>query len=245
MSQILLIKKKTMHQLSHFSSHFTDNFSNIADLMLPIGTFAETSGTFINCEGSWQSFNSVSSPVHEARPGWKVLTVIGDLLKLDGFEFESSLDVLSELREKLGKTETSNNPEKYKNQSNGNKKASVERVPMYQMDAILRHSPPLQLTPEAQRDSKALNISSLMPAFVFEQWNLIPGYIQDLLIITVPNSVYSICVILAVAFTTYFERKSLVTCKAGLDQISGSRRGLVGQLCGCDQTPNQRGCRSI
>ena len=146
-------KKENDASVIAFSSHFTDNFSSIADLMLPIGTFAETSGTFINCEGSWQSFNGVSSPVHEARPGWKVLKVIGDLLKLDGFEFESTLDVLSELREKLGETETSNNPEKYKNQSNGNKKASVERVPMYQMDVILRHSPSLQLTPEAQRDS--------------------------------------------------------------------------------------------
>ena len=147
-------KKENDASVIAFSSHFTDNFSNIADLMLPIGTFAETSGTFINCEGSWQSFNGVASPVHEARPGWKVLTVIGDLLKLDDFDFESSLDVLNELREKLGKTATSNNPEKYKNQSNGNKKTYPEKVPMYQMDVILRHAPSLQLTPEAQRHSK-------------------------------------------------------------------------------------------
>ena len=46
-----------------------------------------------------------------------------------------------------------------------------------------------------------------MPAFVFEQWNLVPGYIQDLLIITLQIVFISICVILAVAFTTYFERK--------------------------------------
>ncbi len=52
-----------------------------------------------------------------------------------------------------------------------------------------------------------MNISSLMPAFVFEQWNLVPGYIQDLLIITLQIVFISICVILAVAFTTYFERK--------------------------------------
>ena len=52
-----------------------------------------------------------------------------------------------------------------------------------------------------------MSISSLMPAFVFEQWNLIPGYIQDLLIITLQIVFISICVILAVAFTTYFERK--------------------------------------
>ncbi len=52
-----------------------------------------------------------------------------------------------------------------------------------------------------------MNISSLMPAFVFEQWNLVPGYIQDLLIVTLQIVFISICVILAVAFTTYFERK--------------------------------------
>jgi len=52
-----------------------------------------------------------------------------------------------------------------------------------------------------------MNISSLMPAIVFEQWNLIPEYIQDLLIITLQIVFISVCVILSVAFTTYFERK--------------------------------------
>ena len=46
-----------------------------------------------------------------------------------------------------------------------------------------------------------------MPVIVFEQWNLIPEYIQDLLIIIVQIVFISVCVILSVAFTTYFERK--------------------------------------
>ena len=41
-----------------------------ADLLLPIGTFAETSGTYVNVEGTWQSFGG------EARPAWKVLRVL-------------------------------------------------------------------------------------------------------------------------------------------------------------------------
>ena len=52
-----------------------------------------------------------------------------------------------------------------------------------------------------------MNISALIPSFFLNQWNLIPGYLQDLVIITVQIVFVSVCVILAVAFTTYFERK--------------------------------------
>ena len=49
-----------------------------ADLLLPAGTFAETSGTYVNIEGEWQSFKGVANPVGEARPTWKVLSVLGN-----------------------------------------------------------------------------------------------------------------------------------------------------------------------
>ena len=48
-----------------------------ADVVLPIGTFAETSGTYINLEGRWQSVPGAAAPVGESRPGWKVLRVLG------------------------------------------------------------------------------------------------------------------------------------------------------------------------
>ena len=52
------------------------------DVLLPVGTFAETSGTFVNVEGRWQSLAGAARPPGEARPAWKVLRVLGNLLDL-------------------------------------------------------------------------------------------------------------------------------------------------------------------
>ena len=57
-----------------------------ADVLLPITPFSETSGTFVNTEGRAQSFNGVVRPFGDARPAWKVLRVLGNLLSLPGFE---------------------------------------------------------------------------------------------------------------------------------------------------------------
>jgi NADH-quinone oxidoreductase subunit G len=68
-----------------------------ADVMLPIAAFAETSGTFVNAEGRWQSFAGAVSPQGEARPAWKILRVLGNLFNLAGFEYVSSDEVRDEL----------------------------------------------------------------------------------------------------------------------------------------------------
>ena len=79
------------------------------DLQLPIGTFFETSGTFVNCEGRWQSFGGVANPVGQARPGWKVLRVLGNLLDAPDFDYlRASTEVLDELRSELGDFEPNN-----------------------------------------------------------------------------------------------------------------------------------------
>jgi NADH-quinone oxidoreductase subunit G len=64
-----------------------------ADALLPIGPFTETSGSFVNMEGRVQSFQAVARPLGDSRPGWKVLRVLGNLLKLEGFDQESSEQV--------------------------------------------------------------------------------------------------------------------------------------------------------
>jgi NADH-quinone oxidoreductase subunit G len=68
-----------------------------ADVLLPISPFTETAGTFVSCEGRVQRFNGVVKPYGEARPAWKVLRVLGSMLDLPGFEFESIDDVRAEL----------------------------------------------------------------------------------------------------------------------------------------------------
>jgi len=68
-----------------------------ADVMLPIAPYTETSGTFVNCEGRAQSFNGATRPLGDARPGWKVLRVLGNLLGLSGFDYETSESVREEM----------------------------------------------------------------------------------------------------------------------------------------------------
>src|SRR5690606_18542917 len=60
----------------------------LADCLLPITPFTETGGSFINCEGRLQSFNGVARPQGQARPGWKVLRVVGNALDVPGFTYD-------------------------------------------------------------------------------------------------------------------------------------------------------------
>jgi NADH-quinone oxidoreductase subunit G len=81
-------KQKYVIALSAFDS---GALRSCANLLLPIGTFAETSGTYVNVAGTWQSFPGIASPIGESRPAWKVLRVIGNLLDAEGFDYVSSV----------------------------------------------------------------------------------------------------------------------------------------------------------
>ncbi|THF66913.1 NADH-quinone oxidoreductase subunit G [Pseudothauera nasutitermitis] len=73
--------------LSAFTSA---SLREVADVLLPVAPFAETSGTFVNTEGRAQSFVAVARPLGETRPAWKVLRVLGNLLQLSGFDYSDS-----------------------------------------------------------------------------------------------------------------------------------------------------------
>jgi NADH-quinone oxidoreductase subunit G len=120
-----------------------------AHVILPIGTFAETSGTYVNLEGRWQSVAGAARPVGESRPGWKVLRVLANLLNLPGFDYTSSEQVTEELRKELSQApEFRVKPSSRTLQSNlALSAAAIERdVPIYQIDAIVRRAMSLQNT---------------------------------------------------------------------------------------------------
>ena len=79
--------------------------AEFADVVLPIGTFAETAGTYVNLEGRWQSAPGAAAPVGESRPGWKVLRVLGNLLDLPGFEYTSADQVTDEISKALAEAQ--------------------------------------------------------------------------------------------------------------------------------------------
>ncbi len=124
-----------------------------ADILLPIAAFAETAGTFVNLAGTWQSFRGVVAPPGEARPGWKVLRVLGNHLELDGFGQNSPAEVLDEATARCHRP--------LDNAPSGDLAAVPPRtpeeglwrignVPIYAVDALVRRATALQQTPLAE-----------------------------------------------------------------------------------------------
>ncbi len=125
----------------------------VADLLLPIALFAETSGTLVNAQLDWQSFRGAIPPPVEARPGWKVLRVLGNLLELEGFDYRSSEEVLEELRKQCAHAKPNNDPRGDLKKlpprlSNGDRLYRIGNVPIYALDALVRRAEPLQANAE-------------------------------------------------------------------------------------------------
>jgi len=121
---------------------------DISDVLLPIAPFTETAGTFVNAEGRVQGFHGVVRPLGDTRPGWKVLRVLGSMLGLPGFAFETveevraaalPVDVAAVLSNATAAT-----PDL----------APAPGVPcvasIYQLDGLVRRAPALQLTADAR-----------------------------------------------------------------------------------------------
>ena len=150
-----LSKQKFVVALTPFVSK---SLLECADLLLPTGTFAETSGTYVNIEGTWQSFSGVATPVGEARPTWKVLRVIGNLIEAPGFDYVTSEDVREEFVDQLGEVSTSNTYEGTGEiaKPNGEDAPADEiDIPLYSVDGLVRRATALQLTDAARRAAAA------------------------------------------------------------------------------------------
>lgn len=141
-----------------FTPFVTERMRAYADVLLPVGTFAETAGTFVNLEGRWQSFGGVAAPVGEARPGWRVLRVLGNLLGLPGFEHESAEEVHAEVRQLVGDYQPAKALSLQAAATAGSGLYRVASVPIYAGDAVVRRSTPLQQTSHAK--PAALHINS-------------------------------------------------------------------------------------
>jgi len=80
------------------TTHLPESLRDVVHVVLPIGSFAETSGTFVNAEGRWQSWTAASKLPGESRPGWKVLRVLANLLGVPGIDYVSSEEIREALK---------------------------------------------------------------------------------------------------------------------------------------------------
>jgi NADH-quinone oxidoreductase subunit G len=127
---------------------------NYADVLLPIAPFTETSGTFINTEGRVQSFNGVVAPLADTRPAWKVLRVLGNMLALDGFGYDTPEQVRADILP-AGSNVSARLNNNLRNFVAGdieparNGVQRIGEVPIYQADPIVRRAESLQRTRDA------------------------------------------------------------------------------------------------
>ncbi|VVE81811.1 NADH-quinone oxidoreductase subunit NuoG [Pandoraea sputorum] len=143
-----------------------------ADVLLPIAPFTETAGTFVNAEGLPQHFNGVVRALGDTRPGWKVLRVLGNLLKLQGFEQDTAEQVRDEALAGFSAASLDNRARAalVAPKAAGQGLERLADVPIYAADALVRRAPSLQLT----NDAKAA-LRATLPAALFDSLGLAKG----------------------------------------------------------------------
>ena len=128
--------------------------SEYSDVMLPIASFYETPSSHVNVEGAVQSYSAAVSAPSGAKPAWKVLKVLADLLELPGFHYANCAQVTSEVSHQSHKQHA----------HEGSVDLTVKRginviwqKSPYAIDALLRHSASLQDTKIGQLNNASMN----------------------------------------------------------------------------------------
>ncbi|MEB0139625.1 MULTISPECIES: NADH-quinone oxidoreductase subunit NuoG [unclassified Undibacterium] len=131
-----------------------------ADVLLPVAPSTETSGTFVNCEGRAQSFHGVVKPLGDTRPAWKVLRVLGNLLGLAEFDFDTSEAVRDAILAQGELSARLNNRAGLAPSVPTAAVAGLERlsnVAIYATDGVVRRAESLQKTADARAPIAAIS----------------------------------------------------------------------------------------
>lgn len=137
----------------------TDAMREYANVLLPVAPYNETSGTYVNVAGTWQSFSGSAQPFGETRPGWKVLRVLGNHCDLDGFDQLSSEEVLQDVRNAIGDASVDMHVT-WQQVGAVTRNAGITRIsdmPVYGADAIVRRASALQHTVHAASETARIN----------------------------------------------------------------------------------------
>ncbi len=138
----------------------TQIMKDYADVILPMAAFAETSGTYVNAEGLWQSFQGATAPPGEARPGWKIFRVLGNLLNLEGFDYLSSDQIKDDVKQQCLDIQLDNMAPVDAPLAKVASESGLQRVgevPIYAADSLVRRARSLQKTKDADQSYIKVN----------------------------------------------------------------------------------------
>jgi len=128
------------------SAYDTESLLECADVILPMALPPETSGTYINVDRTWQTVTGAVPPKGEARPAWKILRVLGNILHCEGFDYTSSKDILDQIESELALVDKVSSDYFYP-EAIPVAKDELTRVghwPLYAVDPMVRHADALQ-----------------------------------------------------------------------------------------------------
>jgi NADH-quinone oxidoreductase subunit G len=132
------------------TTHLPESLRAVVHVVLPIGSFAETSGTYVNAEGRWQSWAGAAKLPGESRPGWKVLRVLANLLGLHGVDYDSSDEIRDALKLLCGSRIEAARAMPAAMPNGRVPTGSWVDIPPYQSDVLVRGSEALQKTKDGR-----------------------------------------------------------------------------------------------
>ena len=147
-----------------FSAFDSEALLECCDLILPIATYAENEGSFINCFGMAQKFECAVKPIKDAKPGWKILRRLGSEMGLKNFEAITVDDVFDPFIQKIAfeSMSVTRRDSSIWNNNGKDERGEVEvitEIPPYSTDQLLRNAVSLQQMRQSGDDSIRLNQS--------------------------------------------------------------------------------------
>jgi NADH-quinone oxidoreductase subunit G len=136
--------------LSAFDEHAVEEYANV---ILPMASFIETAGTYINVDQTWQTVTGCALPPGEARPAWKIIRVLGNLMDCSDFEYTSTEQVLQEIQNRVNQKESMEYRPFDKADFPVHEQGLVRigEWPLYRVDSLVRHADALQQSGSADK----------------------------------------------------------------------------------------------
>ena len=184
--------------------YVNDQIKSYADVVLPIASFAETDGSYVNLEGQRQSFEAAIPAYAQSLPAWKIYRVMGQQLGMDWYTYETVPEVLDAALQALerqddhrvGKTALAGDclagVYPVKRQSGLTRTGELS---IYATDSLVRRAPSLQATQDGQA-RYVIRINQKMADHyqVADQATVRQGEHQITLPLTIDNTLANNCI---------------------------------------------------
>lgn len=132
---------------------FADEFTKgNSDIIIPVAKHYETQGSFVDLFGNKREFDRVVKPYAHNKELWRVLRVLGNLLELEDFAYNSIAEVTKDTYASRARVTLNHSRQILKANLDYNKNiVFVAANKIYDTTSLLRRAIPLQQTADAKR----------------------------------------------------------------------------------------------